>query len=435
MTVTGLLSRAAGVAAALPLATGVLLLAASAASAAPTAPGDGTVFTSYSTFTITADYGGSTAENRLTLAAPGGDAVVVASAPGSVGGGTLSYRLDTGCWTYPSSSCSGRRLAPNGTWTVSQSGGGSGSSTFVTRIRPEAPTSVSATVLNPREVRVSWRLGAEPDLTGWTVFDGGSVARDGIGRGACGSGTCSTVVSYATEGSGEHVYTVKAFRATAPGSTVTLESPLSAPVSARLEAAPSPQPAETAASEGGSSEGGSTEGGSTEGGSTGGGSTEGGSSAPTAGGTPSSGGSGSGASSSGGSTSGDGRTAPIGTSTASAGTTADQKAVAQRKAFALGFSAFGPKLGIPKLPPLPQAPAPAIAPELADGTFAPTLGFEEQVFTEQVETTAASPARRARTVVGSALDSERLLRSSAAALVLLLAGAHLRRWLGTAHEE
>jgi hypothetical protein len=38
-------------------------------------------------------------------------------------------------------------------------------------------------------------------------------------------------------------------------------------------------------------------------------------------------------------------------------------------------------------------------------------------------------------VVGSALDSERLIRSTAGALVLLLAGAHLRRWLGTTAEE
>lgn len=445
MIVTGLLPRAAAMAAALPLATGVLLLAAPAASAAPTAPGDGTVYTSYSTITITAGYGGSTAENRLTLTSPGGPAVTVDTEPGSVGGGTLSYSLDTGCWVYPSSSCSGRKPAPNGTWTVSQSGGGSGSSTFVTRIRPEAPRSVAATVLNPREVRVSWRLGDEPDLTGWTVLDGGSVAQDGVGRSACDSGTCSTVISYATEGSGEHTYTVKAFRAVAPGSNQTLESPLSAPVSATLQAPPpSPQPAETAASDGGTSGGGSGDGGS-DGGS--GGSSEGGSSGGSSGGTSggtgtggSSGGSAGGASgggTSGGSTSGGGSgSAPLTTGTTSAGDTADRKAVAQRKAFALGFSAFGPKLGIPKLPPLPQAQAPAIAPELADGTYEQTLGFEEQEFTERVETTtASSPTQRARGVVGSALDSERLLRSSAGALVLLLAGAHLRRWLGTTREE
>ena len=453
MIVTGLLPRVAAVAAALPLATGALLLAAPAASAAPTAPGDGTVYTSYSTITISASYGGSTSENRLTLTSPGGPAVTVASAPGNVGGGTLTYSLDTGCWVYPSSSCSGRKLAPNGTWTITQTGGGSGSSTFVTRIRPEAPRAVAATVLNPREVRVSWRLGDEPDLTGWAVLDGGAVAKDGIGRSACDGATCSTVISYATEGTGEHSYTVKAFRAVAPGTTTTLESNPSAPATARLEAAPpSPQPAETGSGGGGTS--GGTDGGGTDGGSTSGGSTSGGSGGSsgdsTSGGGTSTGGSGSGGSGSGGSGSGGGSsaspssggsksapgsTAPISAGTTSADSTADEKAVAQRKAFALGFSAFGPKLGIPKLPPLPQAQAPAIAPEIADGTYEETLGFEEQTFTERVETTASGPTQRARSVVGSALDSERLLRSSAAALVLLLAGAHLRRWLGSTREE
>ena len=454
MIVNGLLPRAAAVAAALPLATGVLLLAAPAASAAPTAPGNGTVYTSYSTIGISASYSGSTSENRLTLTSPGGPEVVVATAPGNVGGGTLTYSLDTGCWVFPSSSCSGRKLAPNGTWTISQSGGSSGSSTFVTRIRPEAPTSVAASVLNPREVRISWRQGDEPDLTGWAVLEGGSVAKDGIGRSACSAGTCSTVMSYASDGTGEHTYTVKAFRAIAPGSTSTLESAASAPVTARLEAAPqSAPPAESPQSESpdgsgtggsdGSGDGGTSEGdgGGSTGGSTGG--SAGGSGGSSGGGTSGSGGTGgggtSGGSTGGGSGSGgsSGGGAAIGTSTGSPGTSADQQAVAQRKAFALGFSAFGPKLGIPKLPPLPQAQAPAIAPELADGTYEPTLGFEEQTFTERVETTttASSPTQRARSVVGSALDSERLLRSSAAALVLLLAGAHLRRWLGTAREE
>ena len=443
MIVTGLLARTAVVAAALPLAGGVLLAAATPASAAITSPGDGTPYTAYSTITITADYPRSSSSHSLSLTSPGGSPVTVATAPSGLEGGTMSYSLDTGCFTRVSSSC---RPAPNGTWTVTQSGGASDSSTFVTRIRPDAPTSVAATVLNPREVRVSWRKGLEPDLRSWTVLDGGAVAKDGIGLGSCDGGTCSTVISYATEGSGEHTYTVKAFRAVAPGSNQTLESPLSAPASARLETPPpSPQPAETAGSGGGGTQGGTSGGGSTEGGASGGGTSE-----PSTGGSPSSGSSGgssggstNGGSPGGGSTgspssggSGNSGTAPIGTSAGSAGgETADQKAIAQRKAFALGFSAFGPKLGIPKLPPLPQAQAPAIAPEIADGTFEPTLGFEEQTFTERVETTAASPTQRARSVVGSALDSERLLRSSAAALVLLLAGAHLRRWLGTTAEE
>ena len=461
-------ARAAGVVAALPLAFGLLVAGAPAAGAAVTAPGDGTVFSSYSTFEIRASYPGSTTDSRLTLTSPGGPAVTVATASGGLNGGTMTYRLDTGCWIHPSDDCSsrfGKRLAPNGTWTITQSGAASSSSTFVTRIRPAAPTAVTATGLNPREVRVSWRLGEEPDLTGWAVLEGSTVVKDGIGRSACEGSTCSTVITYATEGTGEHTYAVRAFRSVAPGSSSTLESPLSSTASARLDA-PAPAPAESPAggstsggstggsdsgsgdgsTDGGSSDGGSTDGGSSDGGSTdgsGGGSTDGGSTGGSTSGGSTSGGSTSGGSTSGGSTSG-GSTggssgaskAPIKTGTTSAGASADSQAIAQRKAFALTFSAFGPKLGIPKLPPLPQAQSPAIAPELADGTYEPTLGFEEQEFTERVEVAAPqNPTERVRNVVGSALDSERLVRSTAAALVLLLAGAHLRRWLGAPTED
>lgn len=440
-----LLGRAAAVAVALPLAGGALIAAAPAANAAVTAPGDGTVFTSYATFEIRASFGGSTSENRLALTSPGGPEVTVATAPGNVNGGTLVYSLDTACWTFPSSSCSGRTLAPNGTWTLTQSGAGSGPpSTFVTRIHPAAPTAVSASQVNPRQMRVSWRLGAEPDLTGWAVLEGSAVVQDGIGRSACDSRTCSAVISYASEGSGEHTYAVRAFRATAPGSTTTLESPLSSPATGRLEAAPpSPAPSEPGGGGEGETEGETGSGGESGSGTGGGGESDGSGGSGTGGGQTGSGGSGGtsggGGTRPGGSSSGPPPpgTAPLGTGNAPAPTSADDQAVAQRRAFALGFSAFGPKLGIPKLPPLPQAQEPSVAPEIADGTFEPTLGFEEQerIVRERVETTAAEPRSRTRSVVSTALDSERLLRSSAAALVLLLAGAHLRRWLGASREE
>ena len=66
-------------------------------------------------------------------------------------------------------------------------------------------------------------------------------------------------------------------------------------------------------------------------------------------------------------------------------------AVAQRRAFSSGFAAFGVKLGIPKLPPLPQTQgqAPSVAKPLPDGTFEPTLGFQDQVVEERVETQAS----------------------------------------------
>lgn len=423
------LRRAVTGALVLPLTGLVLVATAPAASAAPTAPGNGTVFTSYSSFTISADYGRSTSENRLTLTSPSGSVTTIDSAPAGLGSGTLSWTMDTGCFSSSSGSCV---PAPNGTWTVTQSGGGTGTSTFVTRIAPKAPQSVSASEVSPREARVSWRKGDEPDLTGWEVVEGDTVVKDGIGRSACDGSTCSAVVTYAVDG-GSHTYAVRALRSTAPGSSTTIESPLSSPASVNLSApAPSPEPTTGGSTGDGTGSGGSTDPGTTPtDGSTGDPSTGGSPGGSGSEGTGSTGGSGGGTTTSGGSSSGGG-TSPIGAGSSSSGDTADAKAVAQRKAFALGFSSFGPKLGIPKLPPLPQQ-APALAPELADGTYEPTLGFEDQVVTEKVETTG--PTAAVRNVVGSALDSERLATSTAGALLLLLTGAHLRRWLGATSEE
>lgn len=439
---------AAVLALSLPLTGGLLLGTAPAASADVVAPGNGTVFSTAAPVDIRADYDRSTSENRLTLTSPGGVVATIATAPGNLNGGTLSYRFDPLCWTV---GCSGSKPAPNGTWTLTQSGGGSGSSTFVTRLRPEAPTSVTASAISTREVRVSWRAGNEPDLTGFAVFEGSMVVEE-VRRAACDGTSCSAVVDYANEGTGDHTYTVRASRSVAPGSADTLESAMSAPASARLESPPPPPPpapSETASSEPqqGGSTGGGTTGGAGSGSGTGSGSTSSGSTGSgSAGGGSTSSGSGSGeggasAGSSSGSTSGTparggSSAAPIGTGSSSAQASADNQAVAQRKAFALTFSTFGPKLGIPKLPPLPAGPSPAIAPELADGTFESTLpGFEEdKVIREQVQV-AQNPTERVRSVVSTAFDRDRLLRSTAAALVLLLAGAHLRRWLGSAREQ
>ena len=418
MTVTrGAWGRALVVALALPLTGAALVAAASGAAAEVRQPVDGSTFTSYRTVPIQADYDRSNVTERLFLTSPGGAEVEIDAQESNFSDGTLEYVLDLACWTK---GCTGSQLAPNGTWTVRQGGGTSATSTFTTAIEPAPPTAVRAEPLNPREVQISWRLGAEPDLVAWTVYEGSAPVQERVGRSACAGSTCSTVVRYASPGSGEHSYTVKAHRSTAPGSTSTLDSSMSAPASARLENPP-PSPAPTPGDTGSGGDSGGAP-------STGNGSTTGGA------GAPSQGGSAGDDTATGGTGGGTAAPAPIGTGAPAAGDSADAKAVAQRKAFALGFSAFGPKLGIPKLPPLPQAQAPAIAPELADGTFEPTLGFEDQVVTERVEV-AQGPTQRVRTVVGTALDSERLATSTAAALVLLLAGAHLRRWLGTASEE
>ncbi|MBC7373313.1 MAG: hypothetical protein H7323_04920, partial [Frankiales bacterium] len=265
--------------------------------------------------------------------------------------------------------------------------------------------------------------GAESDLTGFTVFEAGAAVKDGIGTAACDASSCATVVSYPQDAPGEHTYVVRAYRSVSPGSSDTLASApsqsasatlSSTPPSAQPSAAPSSNPGAGGAPSSGSgtpSTAGSPAPGSSRGPTTAGSPPPGASSGPAASG------------SSGGPAfaAGPGQTQP--------GQSSSPAEVSQRRAFASGFAAFGPKLGIPKLPPLPQSQAPVLAAPLPDGTFAPTLGFQDQVLQERVE--SSTPGRRVTSVVNTALDSERMARSTAGALVLLLIGGHLRRWVSS----
>ncbi len=404
----------------LPLSGALLLALAVPASAQISNPGSGAVYPADASVRIAASYGPSGQQERLLLTPPGGGAVVVASAgSGGLNGGTLEYLLDTRCWSAgaPAATCAGPRPAPNGTWTVSQSGGTTDSSTFALRVPPASPAGVVAAATSPTQATVSWQRGAEPDLTGYTVLEGAStVAETPVAE--CSAGSCSATVSYAAQGSGRHSYTVRARRSDGSGGSLT--SGASAPASTTLTAPPtaasspgpgaspagSPQPGSSAAPQPGTSAApGSPRPGATGSPASGGGSAPG--SAPGSGGAP----------------------VTAGTDPSSSAATS---ATAQREAFAVGFSAFGPKLGIPKLPPLPSTEAPAVAP-LPDGTYEPTLGFGDQVVREPVQ--RQNPVARAGSVVSSALDRDRLARSTAGALVLLLAGAHLRRWLASSTRE
>lgn len=401
------------VALALPAA---MLLPVGTATAAVSSPGRGTVFTSDTTIAIRAEHGPSGDENRLTLTSPGGPAVVVAQSPGNrLAGGTLSYSLDTGCWTFPA--CAGSRPAPNGEWVVEQSGGATDRLAFVVRIPPRPPQDVTASALSTREVQVSWTRGAEPDLTGFAVFEGDRAVVNDLDMGACTETGCSAVVRYPSDRPGEHRYVVRSFRSTSPGSSEQLASAPSGVASATVPApdsSPSPDPTSTPAP-GAPGPGGP------------GPDAPGPGSGPDA--SPDAGG-GSPASSPGASPGPDGEVAAPpsadGSTSASPGAPTDTPAAQQRRAFAQSFNSFAPKLGIPKLPPLPIGPAPAVAGPLADGTFDPTLGFQDQVTQELVETGRAAGPLGA---VADALDSERLARSTAGALLLLLTAAHLRRWV------
>lgn len=399
-----------------PLAGAGLLAAASPAVAGGgiTSPGSGVAFTSDTTVRIAAAISGTNRVDMKLKSPVSSTAQTVASGQGTLtnSNASLSYDLDTSCATYPSSSCSGRAPAPNGVWTVSLSGGANDTRTFTLRIPPRTPTGLSAAPDGYRAVVVSWRKGDEPDLTGWTLYGDGGVVQDGIGTDACSGTSCSTTVTYAADGTGTHTYSLTSHRSVAPGSSETLESSRSADASATLDAPPPPSPSAGSGS------------GTSSAGSTGGTSPSGGTSSP---GTAGSGSTASGGSTGGTSASGSSGGTAIGTSKSAPGI------VAQRRQFALTFRAFAPKLGIPKLPPLPATAQPAVAP-LPDGTYEKTLGYKPVVTREKVEAPQAV-STRVTGAVGSALDSQQFLRSVAGALVLLLLAAHLRRWLGSGHQE
>ena len=402
-----------------PMAGALLLTSVPTADAAITAPGNGAVFATHTTITIRAAYDRSTDENRLTLTSPGGSAVLVASSPAEAfEGGTLSYALDTGCWTHPS--CSGDRPAPNGTWTLQQSGGATSSSTFVVRIPPRPPTNVKATARSPREVAINWTRGNEPDLTSFDVYEGDVAVVKGMSPSACQDATCSAVVSYPQDRPGSHSFVVRASRTSAPGSADTLTSASSASASATVpepDPSPVPAPADSPVSGGGGSSG--------DGG-TGGGA--GGSATP--GGGSSGAGSGGGATPEAGSSS-SGTGAGAGGSGTSVAPSDASLASERRAALARSFSAFAPRLGVPSLPSSPLAPS--IAEPLADGTFEPTLGFQDRVTQELVETGTERLA--IPSAVSGVLGSEHLATSTAGALVLMLLAAHLRRWTTAPPEQ
>ncbi len=378
----------------------------------------GEVITTPRSLSLTADFGPSAPDNppRLTITEPGGGPVVVASAePNLLEVGQLNYMLDTQCWvpTDPSATCRTARPGRNGVWRVVQTGSGADSLTFTLAIAPQAPRGVVAEAASPTEMRVSWRRGAEPDLVSYTVFEAGQAARDGLAPAdVCAeTGLCSAVVTYPTPATGSHTYSVRAFRS--DGAAGVLPSPSSSEASGDLSfAPPSPNPSAESSAPGAPGAGDLTPAAS-------------GTASPGAPGDPSPG------------SSASARTAGPGTAATGGGGAADAAAKG-RKAFSLGFNSFGPKLGIPKLPPLPAAPpAPTVA-KLPDGTFEPTLGFADSELVEPGEpeaVTATGASQRVSAAVGGVLDSEQLARSTAGALILLLAGGHLRRWLSDSPED
>jgi uncharacterized membrane protein YgcG len=399
---------------AVPLSGAGLLLTASPAMAGGsiTDPVDGAVFPTGASIRVHADISGTTRVD-LSVQAPGGSPVVVKSGQGTVtrSASTIDYDFDASCYA----DCPSGLVAVNGSWTLRLAGGATDSRTFTLRVPPRAPRSLTAQADGYRAVVLTWPKGDEPDLTGWTVYADSNPAQD-IGLDACGGASCSTTVTYSADGTGQHEYSLVAHRRVAPSSSDTIDSGQSPPATATLDSPP-PPPSSAPADNGDPTTGGDPSTGPSTGGSA---STSAGSTGSGSSGTAGSTGSGT---SKGGSTGGNGSPA-IGTGKAPA-------TVASRRAFALTFKAFAPKLGIPKLPPLPAAPA--VAP-LPDGTYDKTLGYKDVVTSEKVSAPQAA-ARKVSGVVSGALDSDQFARFMAGALVLFLLAAHARRWARSHHED
>ncbi|MCU1692993.1 MAG: hypothetical protein JWM64_2084 [Frankiales bacterium] len=436
------------VGAGLALGPAALLAPAAYADGTITTPGAGTAFMDDTTVRVEARVDARTAASTMQLVEPGGTVHTVDTTGQSLQAQTMSFGLDTSCPDYPGLTCSGRRPAPNGTWTVRLTGGATDTRTFSLRIGPQAPQAVTASATSPRTVAVTWDRGPESDLTGYTVVDGDG-AKLADGDEVCAGGTCRTTITYDTDGPRTEALAVRAARA-CPDCAAPLTATSGVVRVARPGPPPAPRPEPTTGGDGG----GTTGGGTTDGGTTGGadGGSTGGTASPAPGGTPA----GTSTGGAGGTTGGTTGAGPGGTPTsiaspgaspaAGAGTitggapgsatTGAEVPLASTPAqaandFALTFKAFGPKLGLPKLPPLPAAGValPDVATTLPDGTFDPNLPFGQKEVTEKVPTTASGPVARVGDAVSAVVDQDRLLRSVAGALVLLLAGAHVRRFL------
>ena len=333
-----------------------------------------------------------------------------------------SYQFDPDYLCAPT--CSGQP-ARNGQYTVTLAGRNLNQSrTLTVRVPPVAPTSVSATKTGQRQITVRWRVGALPDdAVGFDVYHGNVLL----------TRLYKTELDYAhdlpeTGYGGSHTYRVAAIRgdgaggelatSSAPSNTVTLTEPTpsSEPTPTDDPSTPSPDPS-ASPSPGTSPDPGASP-------SPSGGFGSGGTPSPgTSPGSSPGSGSGSGSGNNGGFSSGGSATPKP----------ADKKAVlnSQRQAFALTFKSFSPKLGAPKLPPLPAfAPVPE-----DEGTFDDTIDYGEQEIPELAGSSTGGSVREvAIDTIVTVFQGRNLYTSVAAGLLMVLCAAHLRVWLGSAPE-
>ncbi|MGZ6804824.1 MAG: hypothetical protein ACXVFU_17420, partial [Nocardioidaceae bacterium] len=362
-------------------------------------------------------FGGCSSTPTTTLSASSNGQTLSSSVRATTSAQTISLTV---------SATSGSTVRANGTWVATLSGGNTGSRTFYTNFDPATPGGPFQVISSdPKNVSFSWSRGAEADLTGYTLSDTTTGQSQDVGLGACGSAPgsgCSGSFYYPSGSAGTHTYTLVASRKQGcPGCSGTLQSG-PATTSAKLDAVPSPTPGPTASPSPGSSPAPGTSGGGSAGG------TSGGTSGSGSGGT-----SGSGTTTGSG---GSGTTGSGGSGTTASGTSAPRyvlpslKPANPRQAFALTFNAFAPSLGIPKLPPLPATGGYVGEQPLPLGTYKPSLPYSPETVTTKTTSILSSP-----TAFVSSIDASQLAKSLATALILLLVGAHVRRFLGTHAEE
>ena len=444
--------RSARRAAVLPFAVAVggVLLAAVPAYATVKAtwskPTDNSTFTSYSPidFMVSLDRG------QATLTTPAdGDAVHLELAiPGPNPG---PYRVDTSTGTSDrdlsftftpacpnhAGACTDAPPAYNGRYTASITGKTTGSRTVVLQVPPAAPTGVKAEATGEHRVKVSWAANREPDLTGYDLFtdDGVTVAAN------LPADRTSHEFELPSKGyGGEHGYVVRAHRLACANCGGTdggaqLSSPMSERATVTLtEPTPEPSPGGdggyNGGGDGGTGGGDDGSGGGGDDGYNGGGSGNGG-------GTGGNGGTGNG---SGGNGTGGGADTDNGYNTGtdagdqfSSGTTKAEavRAAQQRLAFGLTFKSFAPKLGAPKLPPLPKF-APPAPEQIPWGTYDPTLNYGDKTVVEATrEATGGGITSTLVDSISIAFEGRKLYSSIAAALLMFLAAAHLRIFLRT----
>jgi hypothetical protein len=363
--------------------------------------------------------GPSAGRAQLRLAAPGGPASPVATADSGQDPRVVAFTIGTApCAPEGSALCERGNVVPNGRWAVElwevqRSLDGvdrqvANASLFID-IPAGTPQEVTA-VLDDRTVTVTWARGVgpeqklvEPDVV-WRVDDGDG--RSVLARPSdCDGATCRAVFAYGDDESGPRSFTVSASRPcdgcrAAPATSAATDEVV-IPV-----AAPTTSPTAPGAAPGGGS-------GPSAAPSTGAGTADATTPAP------------------------DGATgaAPGAGATAQGGT-----GRSQALSFAQGFSDFAPKLGLPKLPPLPDTAV--AAPQIADGTYEESLGYQDQIVREPVvdepvvdEPVAQGGRPGVLTSSDGPLGDEQVARSLAVALVLMLSGAHLRTWLARARAD